>query len=590
SRPLVPLLVDGLKRLEYRGYDSAGVAVAGNGHGLEVRRASGKLFNLERALSTAPLDGTYGLGHTRWATHGPPCERTAHPHTDCRRRLAVVHTGIIENFSALKERLRASGHVFSSDTDSEVIAHLIESNLDGNLPAAVAKTVAELRGAFALAVIAGDDPQTIVAARQGAPVVLGVGAQENFVASDVVAVLPYTRRVIYLADGEIAVLTRGHIDVRGFDGVPHARQPELVAWNAELAEKSGFRHFMQKEIFEQPRAVRDTLRDRVDCERGRVCLCELGEAAGALARVERVHLVACGTSLHAALVGKAMIERLARLPVEVDFASEYRYRDPLVDAETLSVFISQSGETADTLAARREAHHKGALTLAITNVPGSSLTRECDATLLTRAGPEIGVAATKTFMAQLAVLLLLGVELGQRRLRLHPEEARRLLAELNRLAHRMQQLLDRDAQLEALARRLYQARDFLFLGRGLHHPIALEGALKLKEISYIHAEGCPAGEMKHGSNALIDDRLPVVFLAAYEPGNPGSELRHRKTLANMEEVKARDGIVVGVLNEDDAAGRALCDHVIEIPPSSDLLLPLLEAVPLQLLAYHIAAL
>ncbi|MFQ5777887.1 MAG: glutamine--fructose-6-phosphate transaminase (isomerizing), partial [Terriglobia bacterium] len=490
SRSLVPLLLEGLKRLEYRGYDSAGVAVAGNGNGMELRRASGKLVNLERTLAEAPLDGTYGLGHTRWATHGEPSQRNAHPHTDCQRNLAVVHNGIIENFSALKDRLLASGHAFSSDTDSEVIAHLIESNLNGDLAAAVRKTVAQLQGSFALAVISRQD-EAIVVARQGAPVILGTGDKESFVASDVVALLPYTHQVIYLADGEVAVLDRRGVEVTGFDGQAHRRQLERVSWDAQRAEKSGFRHFMQKEIYEQPRAIRETLRGRIRREEARVCLCDLGPEADSLSRVERIQLVACGTSLHAALVGKWMIESLAGLPVEVDHGSEFRYRDPLTDRNTLAVLISQSGETADTLAAGREAHERGALTLALSNVPGSTLTRESDVTLLTRAGPEIGVASTKTFSTQLAALLLLALDLAQRRARVAEADARQLLDDLACLPVRLQRLLERDEAVEALARRFYQVKDFLFLGRGILYPIALEGALKLKEISYIHAEGCP---------------------------------------------------------------------------------------------------
>ena len=590
TRPVVPLLLDGLKRLEYRGYDSAGIAVAGNGHGLVVRRAPGKLVNLEDSLASDAVEGTYGLGHTRWATHGQPNERNAHPHVGCDRRLAVVHNGIIENYSSLKERLVAKGHVFRSETDSEVVAHLIESHMQDDLVAAVRKAVGELHGAFAIAVISLDDPEKIVTARLGAPVVVGVGENETFVASDVVPVLPYTRQILYLEDGEIAVLRRRGVELTDFAGTPHTRAPQQVLWDAQRAEKSGFRHFMQKEIFEQPCAIRDSLEERVNFEAGRVCLHELEPLAEALAKVERIHLIAYGTSMHAALVGKWMIETLARIPVEVDHASEYRYRDPLVTRRTLGVLISQSGETADTLAAGREAREKGALTVAISNVPGSTITREADASLITQAGPEVGVAATKTFTAQLTTLLLLAIDLGQRQSRLLPTAARRLLEELGRIPARLEQLLMKDREIKALAERLCGARDALFLGRGIHYPIALEGALKLKEISYIHAEGCPAGEMKHGPNALIDEQLPVVFVATYEPGNPASELRYQKTLSNMEEVKARNGIVVGVVNEGDREARLLCDGVIEVPPTLDLLLPLLAVPPLQLLAYHIAVL
>ena len=589
-RPVVPLLLDGLKRLEYRGYDSAGVAVAGNGHGLVVRRTPGKLMNLEQSLDASPVVGTYGLGHTRWATHGQPSERNAHPHCDCKRRLAVVHNGIIENHCELRSRLAAAGHVFASDTDSEVVAHLIESYLDRDLVAAVRIAAGELQGSFALAIMALNDPEKIVAARLGAPVVVGLGENENFIASDVVPVLPYTRHILYLEDGEIAVLDRRGVLLTDFDGAPRLRTPSQVTWDAQRTEKNGFRHFMQKEIFEQPCAVRDTLEKRVRWEAGRVCLCELGPLTETLAEVDRIHVVACGTSLHAGLVGKWMIETLAGIPVEVDHASEYRYRNPLVARNTLGVLISQSGETADTIAAGREAREKGAMTLAISNVPESTLTREADGALITNAGPEVGVAATKTFTAQLTSLTLLALELAQRKNRLLPTAGRRLLEELARIPTRIEQILQKDADILALARRLYRARDFLFLGRGPHYPLALEGALKLKEISYIHAEGHPAGEMKHGPNALIDDELPVVFVATYEPGNAVSELRYQKTLSNMEEVKARRGIVVGLINEGDNEARERCDAAIELPPTIDLLLPLLSVAPLQLLAYHIATL
>jgi glucosamine--fructose-6-phosphate aminotransferase (isomerizing) len=590
TRPVVPLLLDGLRRLEYRGYDSAGVAVAGNGHGLVVRRSSGKLANLSRVLAASPLEGTYGVGHTRWATHGVPSERNAHPHTDCTGRIALVHNGIIENYTELRDRLRASGHDFHSDTDTEVIAHLIESHNEGDLAAAVRRAVAELRGAFALAVICRDNPETIVAVRMGAPVIVGLAEGEVFVASDVLPVLPYTRKIVYLADREMAVCRKAGIELTTFDGTPRPVHPEQVGWDALQVEKGGFRHFMQKEIFEQPCAIRETLRGRIDREAARVNLPELDKLGERLDRIERLHLIACGTSLHAGMVGKWLIEHLARLPVEVDHGSEYRYRDPITDDRTLTLLISQSGETADTLAAGRESRARGSLTLAVTNVPGSTISRESDATLLTQAGPEIGVAATKTFTAQLVVLLLVALYLSQRRNRMGENERRRLLDELALLPARIEHLLESDAHIESLARRFTRATDFLYLGRGLHFPVALEGALKLKEISYIHAEGYPAGEMKHGPNALIDDQLPVIFLAGYEPGNPGSELRYQKTLSNMEEVKARDGIVLAVVNEGDSEARRRADAAIEIPATSELLLPFVEVVPMQLLAYHIAVL
>ncbi len=589
-RPLVPVLLEGLKRLEYRGYDSAGVAVGGNGNGLSLRRVTGKLANLERALCASPLHGTYGLGHTRWATHGPPSERNAHPHTDCSGRLALVHNGIIENYAELKERLLAAGHRLQSETDSEVVAHLIESHLRDDLATAVRAVVGQLRGSFALAVISRDDPETIVAARWGAPVVLGLGEQEYFVASDVLPILPYTRKVIYLADGEMAVLRPTGVCITSFDGTPHQPQPQTVTWDAAHAEKNGFRHFMLKEICEQPIAIRETLRGRVDWQQQRVALAELDVLFDRVNRLQRVHLVACGTSLHAAMVGKWMIEALARIPVEVDYGSEYRYRNPVLDAETLTVLISQSGETADTLAAAREAHCQGAATLAITNVPGSTLARESDAVLLTRAGPEIGVAATKTFSAQLTALLLLALDLAQRRTCWSEAQARALFSSLASLPAQIERVLERDAAVEALARRFYRVQNCLYLGRGIHFPIALEGALKLKEISYIHAEGYPAGEMKHGPNALIDDQLPVVFLATRDPGNAASELLYQKTLSNMEEVRARQGRVIAVVNEGDREARKRAEVVLEIPRASEFVLPLLEVVPLQLFAYHIAVL
>ncbi len=564
-RPLGPVLLEGLKRLEYRGYDSAGVAVGGNGNGLTLRRAAGKLVNLERTLCASPLHGTYGLGHTRWATHGPPSERNAHPHMDCSGRLALVHNGIIENYTELKERLLAAGHSLRSEPDSEVVAHRIEAHLCEDLAAAVRAVVGQLRGSFALAVISRDDPETIVAARWGAPVVLGLGEQECFVASDVLPILPYTRKVIYLADGEMAGLRLTGICVTDFGGTPRQPKPQTVAWDAAHIEKNGFRHFLLKEIYEQPIAIRETLRSRVDWQKQRVALAELDGLRDRVNRLQRVHLVACGTSLHAAMVGRWMVETLARIPVEVGYGSEYRYRNPVLDAQTLTGLVSQSGETADTLAAAREARRQGAATLAITNVPSSTLARESDATLLTRAGPEIGVAATKTFSAQLTALLLLALDLAQRRGRLSEARAQTLFASLAALPARIEQVLERDAAVEALARRFYRARDCLYLGRGIHFPIALEGALKLKEISYIHAEGYPAGEMKHGPNALIDDQLPVVFLATGEPGNVASELLYQKTLSNMEEVRARQGRVIAVVNDGDGEVRPRAEAVLEIP-------------------------
>lgn len=587
-RRAVPILLDALRRLEYRGYDSAGLAVWNAEEGLVVRRASGKLRNLEEALRLNPVDGAYGIGHTRWATHGRPTEENAHPHRDCTGRFVVVHNGIIENYLPLKARLAAEGHRFTTETDTEVIAHLIESHFRGNLEEAVRQTVRQLSGLFALAAIAADEPHKIVAARSGPPVVIGLGDGEYFLASDVPALLNHTRDVLFLSDGDLAVLTRDGVQLSDFEGRPVKRQLSRVLWDPILAEKGGYRHFMLKEIFEQPRAVRDTIVGRVSQESGQVFLDGVQLEPEQFRRFRSARMVACGSSWHAALAGKFMIEALARLPVEVDYGSEFRYRDPIVDESVLTIVVSQSGETADALAALREARQKGSLTLGISNVPGSMLTREASGVLLTHAGPEIGVASTKTFTAQLAALYLLALHLGQARGVLDEGASRAHVQELLRIPHKLEQVLSREARYEELARRLFRASDFLFLGRGVHFPIALEGALKLKEISYIHAEGYPAGEMKHGPNALIDENLPVVVLAAHDPGSATSRVLYEKTLSNIQEVKAREGLVVAVVAEGDEQAASMADYVIEIPPAEELLLPILEVAPLQLLAYHIA--
>ncbi len=587
-RRAVPILLDGLRRLEYRGYDSAGLAVLGENGGLAVRRASGKLRNLEEAVRLHPVDGSYGIGHTRWATHGRPTEENAHPHRDCSGRFVVVHNGIIENYLELKQELEAEGHRLQSETDTEVIAHLVEKQFQGNLEDTVRQVVRRLTGLFALAVIAEADPHKIVAARSGPPIVVGLGEGEYFLASDVPALLSHTRDVIFLADGDLAVLTPDGVQLSDFEGRPIKRAVSHVLWDPILAEKGGYKHFMLKEIFEQPRAVRDTIVGRLSQESGKIYLGEMDITEEEFRRFREVKIVACGTSWHAALTGKFMIEALARLPVEVDYGSEFRYRDPILDEQVLTVVISQSGETADTLAAQREAKQKGSKTLAICNVMGSMVTREADGTILTHAGPEIGVASTKAFTAQLAALYLLAMHLGQVRGRLDEQESRARVQELLRLPHKLEGVLSRDALYEELARRFFRASDFLFLGRGVHFPIALEGALKLKEISYIHAEGYPAGEMKHGPNALIDENLPVVILAARDPNSQASRVLYEKTLSNIQEVKAREGIVVALVTEGDEQARRIADHVIEIPATDELLLPILEVVPLQLLAYHIA--
>ncbi len=587
TQKAVPIILEGLKRLEYRGYDSAGLAVyCGDGQ-LEVRRAKGKLRNLEDAIRLSPVDGSFGIGHTRWATHGRPTEENAHPHRDCKGDIVVVHNGIVENYLSLKHQLEAEGHVFKTETDTEVIAHLVEKHFAGNLEEAVRATVKQLAGVFALAVISRTDPNKIVAARNGPPVVIGIGDNEYFVASDVPAILSHTRDMFFLADGDLAVLTAEGVRLSDFNGRPVNRQVSHILWDPIMAEKGGYKHFMLKEIFEQPRAVRDTTLGRVGQETGRIFLDEMDITPAEFARFRQIRIIACGTSWHAALAGKFMIEKLARIPVEVDYGSEFRYRDPILDRDTLTVVISQSGETADTLAAQREAKQKGSKTLAICNVVGSMITREAAGTIYTHAGPEIGVASTKAFTGQLTALFILAMYLGQANQRLDESASRCLVQELLHLPGKLETVLSHDALYETLARELFRATDFLFLGRGIHFPIALEGALKLKEISYIHAEGYPAGEMKHGPNALIDEKLPVVVLATHDRNNEESRQLYEKTLSNIQEVKAREGIVLALVTQGDQEARKTADHVIEIPPCSDLLGPILEVVPLQLLAYHI---
>ncbi len=587
KRKAVPILIDGLRRLEYRGYDSAGLAVVNNADELVVRRAEGKLRNLEESLRDNPVDGVYGVGHTRWATHGRPTEENAHPHRGGKGDVVVVHNGIIENYLPLKQQLESEGHEFQSETDTEVVAHLIEKHYNGKLEQAVITAVKQLRGIFALGIISRQEPQKIVAVRSGPPAVVGLGEDEYFLASDVPAILGHTREVIFLSDGDLAVLTPEGVTLTDLEGHPINREMSHILWDPIMAEKGGYKHFMLKEIYEQPRAVRDTLIGRAGQESGRIFTGELDIGREELASFEHVKIVACGTSWHAALAGKFMIEHLARVPVEVDYGSEFRYREPILSDKYLTVLVSQSGETADTLAAQREVKRQGGKTIAICNVIGSMITREADGTLMTHAGPEIGVASTKAFTSQLTALFLLAMRLGQARGTLTDKESIKLVQELLLVPGKLEGILSDDSIYDELTPRLSRATDFLFLGRGIHYPVALEGALKLKEISYIHAEGYPAGEMKHGPNALIDESLPVVVLATHDDSE-GSTLRYEKTLSNIQEVKARGGIVVAVANSGDEAVASQVDHVIYVPPTNELLLPILEIVPLQLLAYHIA--
>ena len=597
-KKVLPVIIEGLRRLEYRGYDSAGIAVGSPSSALlQVCRAPGKLQNLEEVLTGNPLDGTYGIGHTRWATHGRPTEENAHPHRDCTGRIVVVHNGIVENYLDLKRELTAQGHKFVTETDTEIIAHLIEqvqkdavaSGAPIPLEVALRRTVKRLTGAFALGVLSSTEPDKIVAARSGPPVVIGVGDGECFVASDVPGILHHTRNIYFLADGDMAILTLAGVQLTDFEGHPIERTLTRIQWDPIQAEKGGYKHFMLKEIWEQPRAIRDTTLGRVSLDSGKVFLGEMEIGDDELATAASINIAACGTSWHAALAGKYMIERVARLPVDVDYASEYRYRDPIAGPDALGLLITQSGETADTLAAQREMKSLGSKTVAICNVVDAMVAREAHGAIYTHAGPEIGVASTKAFTSQLTALFLLALKLGQLRGHLDAAQSVALIDQLSRIPGKIEEVLrTSSAQCEELAKDFSTARDFLYLGRGIHFPIALEGALKLKEISYIHAEGYPAGEMKHGPNALIDETLPVVVLVTRDESDPASKLRYEKTLSNIQEVTARSGRVIAVATEGDTTIGQLVEHVIHIPPAMELLSPLIEIVPLQLLAYYIA--
>jgi glucosamine--fructose-6-phosphate aminotransferase (isomerizing) len=585
SKPVVPVLLDGLRKMEYRGYDSAGVALV-SPEGIALRRSAGKLANLETIIRNEPVDGVYGVGHTRWATHGRPTEENAHPHRDCTGRVVVVHNGIIENYLELKRELQQQGHTFTTETDTEIVAHLVEREMkDDGLENAVRRALRHMRGMFAIVLVAAGDPEKIVAVRNGPPIVVGLGDDEFFVASDIPAILSHTRDVVFLADEEMAVITRSGVKFTDYAGRAVSKTTQRVLWDPIAAEKGGHKHFMLKEIYEQPAAARDTILGRVSLDRGRIFLEDLHIPEDALRAVQKVTIVACGTSWHAALVGKYLIEALAQVPVEVDYGSEYRYRDPIVGKNTLAIVITQSGETADTLAALREARRKGASSIAVCNVVGSMATREADGTVYTHAGPEIGVASTKAFTSQLVALQLLALYLAQVRDTLGEASIRRHIEELLKIPTVIEQALRASAPVEKVVERFYSRTDFLFLGRGINYPIALEGALKLKEISYIHAEGYPAGEMKHGPIALIDERMPVVAIA------PNDHVFEKMT-GNVQEAKARGGSVIAITTEGDSRMAGVLDPekdvMLPMPGTTPLLTPIVMTIPLQLLAYHIA--
>jgi glucosamine--fructose-6-phosphate aminotransferase (isomerizing) len=578
-RSATPLLIEGLKRLEYRGYDSAGVAVM-NGKGVETRRAAGKISRLEGALASEPVHGTLGIAHTRWATHGPPTERNAHPHMDEKREVAVVHNGIVENATALRTMLEKTGHTFTSDTDTEVIAHLIESAYDGNLEDAVMEALALVDGTYGIAVMHGREPNKLVAARKGSPLLVGVGDGETFVASDVSAILAHTRDVVYLEDGEMVVVTREGYRICDLNAMPVHRQVSRIDWDLEQIERGGFAHFMLKEIFEQPRTLENTMRGRLILDEGFTKLGGLNISKEDLLNIDHVVITACGTSWHSALIGEMMIEEMCRIPVEVEYASEYRYKNPIVTSNTLVIVISQSGETADTLAAMREAKRRGARTLGLVNVVGSTIAREDDGGIYLHAGPEIGVASTKAFTSQVVALALFTLKLARLK-NLSVEQGRRIAQALAELPAQVQSILDRAEEIEALAEQFKSAHNFLYLGRGYNFPTALEGALKLKEISYIHAEGYPAAEMKHGPIALIDDLMPVVVVAPHDAV-------FDKITSNIQEVKARKGRVIAITTREEPALKGQVDYEFRIPETVDMLTPILASIPLQLLAYYIA--
>jgi glutamine---fructose-6-phosphate transaminase (isomerizing) len=574
------IIFDGLQRLEYRGYDSSGIAVINN-DSIELRRSVGKLSQLSKVLKTNRLDGTCGIGHTRWATHGKPSEENAHPHTDCKNKIVVVHNGIIENYLELKDQLTKQGHTFRSETDTEVFAHIIEKNFSGDLLKATREALKAVKGAYALAVISSDDPERIIAVKKDAPLIIGLGEGENFLASDVPALLPYTRSMLFLEEGDVAEITRKDVKIYDKSGKQAKRKAQKITWNAIQAEKGGYKHFMLKEIFEQPETIQDTLRGRLYPEQGRIYLEDVKLTEAQKRKISKIYIVACGTSYHAGLVSKFLFENFAGIPSEVDIASEFRYRSPVLEKNNLVIIVSQSGETADTLAALRLAKEKKIPTLAICNAVGSTASREADSVLYTHCGPEIGVASTKAFTGQLAAFYLLSLNIAAARSTLAPAEYDRLLKELWEAPIKVNEVLKSDNDILALAKIYANKRDFLFLGRNVNYPIALEGALKLKEISYIHAEGYAAGEMKHGPIALIDENLPVMVIAT-------KSMVYEKILGNVEEAKARGGIVIAIATENDKGIGKKTDHQIFVPLVDEWLSPLLNVIPMQLFAYHVA--
>jgi glutamine---fructose-6-phosphate transaminase (isomerizing) len=578
-RGATPLLLEGLKRMEYRGYDSAGVAVM-NGTGVETRKAAGKISMLERSLAASPVEGDTGIGHTRWATHGVPNECNAHPHVDCKGDIAVVHNGIIENSGTLRKGLEARGHEFASETDTEVIAHLIEEAFDENLEDAVIEALWQIEGTYGIAVVSSKDKNKIVAARKGSPLLLGLGDGEYYVASDVSAILAQTREVVYLDDGDVAVITRAGYTILNQRAQQLERGVSKIDWDLDQIERGGFDHFMLKEIFEQPATVENAMRGRLLPDQGTSKLGGLNMTDEELLRFDNILITACGTSWHSALIGEHMLESLARIPVEVEYASEFRYRNPVVSDKTLCIVISQSGETADTLAAMREAKSRGARTYGIVNVVGSTIARESDGGIYVHAGPEIGVASTKAFTSQVIALLLFTLKLARLR-NLSMVDGKEIIEELQKLPAKIQNVLDRAPEIEKIAEDFKNAQNFLYLGRGYSFPTALEGALKLKEISYIHAEGYPAAEMKHGPIALIDESMPVVFVTPHDSV-------FDKVVSNVQEVKARGGRVIAITTRDEEALEGKLDYEFRIPETKDMLTPVLASIPLQLLAYYIA--